>query len=80
MDIAGWIATVVAAWVTLSVPVALVIGKIISMGRDPQVQAMGQARLPGLHSASEQLFGGPRSPLMAVFNTATSRRPGRAAR
>jgi hypothetical protein len=47
MDIADWIAAVVAAWVTLSVPVALIVGKIIAAGRSPQVQAMGPGKTAG---------------------------------
>jgi hypothetical protein len=47
MDIADWIAAVVAAWVTLSVPVALIIGKIIAAGHDPRVQAMGPGKTAG---------------------------------
>jgi hypothetical protein len=47
MDIADWIAAVVAVWVTLSVPVALIIGKIIAAGRGQQVQAMGPGKTAG---------------------------------
>ena len=46
MDIADWIATVVAAWVMLSVPVALIIGKIPA-GRDPQIPAVGPGKTAG---------------------------------
>jgi hypothetical protein len=43
-------------------------------------QQWAQAKLPGLHSVSEQRCGGPRSPLAAEFTTARSPRPGRPTR
>jgi hypothetical protein len=47
MDIAGWIATVVVvAWMTLSVLVALIIGRVAKF-RDQQIAALGQGKTAG---------------------------------
>ena len=40
MDIAGWTATLVAAWVTLSILLGLIIGRVAKY-RDRQVPAVG---------------------------------------
>jgi hypothetical protein len=46
MDIADWTVTVVVAWVTLSVLVGLIIGRIAKFG-DQQVAAMGPSKTAG---------------------------------
>jgi hypothetical protein len=46
MDMAGWVGTVVVAWVTLSVLVALVVGRVAKFG-DQQVAAMPAGRTAG---------------------------------
>jgi hypothetical protein len=46
MDIADWTATVVAAWVTLSILLALIIGRVAKYG-DQQVRAMGPGQAAG---------------------------------
>jgi membrane protein implicated in regulation of membrane protease activity len=46
MDIADWTATVVVAWVTLSVLVALIVGRVAKF-RDQQVPAVRPGKTAG---------------------------------
>jgi hypothetical protein len=46
MDVASWIAIVVAAWVTLSILLGLIVGRIAKYGGQ-QVPAMGPGQAAG---------------------------------